>query len=82
MTTIFVDFNARTEGDRIRLNTDASLRSLAETGAKPGDRVLLTDGELRVEGQLEEGEEGLLAAPAWETLEQIVSDDDVLKLQR
>lgn len=70
MKTIWADFNARTTDDRIRLNTIGSVRDVIEAGAKPGDQVWLSDGEVRIAAVVEEDEHGLVARPVWETIGQ------------
>jgi tetratricopeptide (TPR) repeat protein len=83
MTTIDVDFNARTADDRIRLSTLGSQRSVDETGVEAGDWVWLTDGEVRAGGQLQDGgSEGLVARVAWETTEHILDDADLCGTQK
>ncbi len=82
MATIYADFNACAADGRIWLDTVGSKKSLAQTGARPGDWVWLSDEELRVGGKIEEGESGLVASVAWETLEELdLGDEDPRDLQ-
>jgi len=76
MTFIEVDFNARTEDDRVRLDTSGSKRSLLETSARVGDWVWLSDGEVRVGGLIEESHGRLVAKVAWETTEHIPTPEE------
>lgn len=71
MQLLKVDFNARTEDDKVRLDTVGALQSLAETGTKPGDHVVLCDGEIRAIGRVCEGPEGLEAEVDWRSMEVV-----------
>lgn len=53
MKHIRADFNAETADGRIVLASEASLASLRAAGAQPGDRVVLSDGDMCVEALLE-----------------------------
>lgn len=69
MKTVFADFNAMSEAGHLRLNFRVSQADLQELGARPGDWVWLSDGELVVGAQLAQvAEEGLVGIPAWDTL--------------
>jgi hypothetical protein len=76
MVTLYVDFNARTEDDCIRLDMAGARRSLELTNVQPGQWVWLSDGELRVGGHVEEERGQLLARPDWTTLEDLSPSDD------
>jgi hypothetical protein len=69
---LWVDFNARTEDDRIRLDTEGSKESLRKLDAQAGDRFYLGDGEVRVVGVLDLDADGRwYACPDWKTLEDV-----------
>lgn len=63
---IVVDFNARTEDDRIRLNTRASSTVLGLTFS-PGQSVILVDDEIAVDALMEERRGTWVARPLWTT---------------
>ena len=67
--TVWVDFNARTERDDVRLTTVGSKRSLQENPVELGEWVWISDDELRVKAQVCEEDRLLIARPAWKTLE-------------
>lgn len=69
--TVFADFNAADVDGSIRLDTIGSIQSLAETSAQVGDRVWISDGEIRTVAILRQKEDGLVADPVWETLEHL-----------
>jgi tetratricopeptide (TPR) repeat protein len=75
MIATYVDFNALTESGRIRLDTAGSIEDLAKNPVRDGDWVWLSDGELRVGGQIEHRDDDWLARPIWETLEDKSSAD-------
>lgn len=51
MKKIFADFNVGQDEDGLmRLTCRGSMLTLLETGAEAGDQVLLSDGEVEVEG--------------------------------
>lgn len=52
MKTIFTDFNAVTEAEKIRLNCRGSEEDIRLAGVKPGDWVWLSDGEIVVGARL------------------------------
>ena len=68
MKVVWADFNARTEEDNISLTTVGSKRSLSETGAKVGERVWISDGELGVRAVIKQIEGRLYACPDWDSL--------------
>ena len=75
MKTIFADFNAMTETEKIRLTCSGSEVDIRLAGAQPGDRVWLSDGEVLVGARLEtDPAYGLVGIPAWETMVHL---DDV-----
>lgn len=69
---IWCDFNAE-DDEGIRLTTRGSLKSLEENPTYIGERVLLTDGDVHVEGFIREGLSGyatpgyLVGEPDWNT---------------
>jgi len=76
MKTMFADFNALTEAGRVRLTTRGSEADIARTGARPGDWVWLSDGELIVGAQIATDERyALVGDPDWETLVHLDDDD-------
>jgi hypothetical protein len=69
MMTIYADFNALTEDRSICLTTVGSRADIQEHGVRPGDRVMLSDGELQVEALVaEDARYGLVGIPSWETM--------------
>lgn len=69
MKTISADFNAMTESEELRLGFRSAQEDIQQTGAKPGDWVWLSDGEIVVGGQLKvDGHYGLVGVPQWTTL--------------
>lgn len=68
---LYADFNARTEDDKVVLNTVGSLADVAKHKKElnEGMRVILTDGEIELEASLErDGEHGIwLGIPDWST---------------
>lgn len=75
MKTVFADFNAMSEAGHLRLSFRASQADLQELGARVGDWVWLSDGELVVGAQLAQvTDEGLVGIPAWATL--VYLDDE------
>lgn len=76
MKTIFADFNAMTESDKIRLTSSGSEMDVRQAGAKPGDRVWLSDGEVLVGARLEtDPAYGLVGVPAWGTMVHLDGSD-------
>ena len=61
------------------LMTRSARNSIGATGARIGDYVWLSDGELRVGGRIEGTPKGLRARVFWETLEYIIPADDELR---
>jgi tetratricopeptide (TPR) repeat protein len=70
MKTIWADFNARTESDRVRLDTRGSIESLSKTPVSPDEWIWLTDDEVTVGAQVESAGNSLLARPAWDTVQE------------
>jgi len=52
MKTMFADFNAMTEAGHVSLSTRGSQADIERTGARPGDWVWLSDGEVIFGAQL------------------------------
>jgi hypothetical protein len=76
MKTIFVDYNAITESDQLRLSFPASREDLHKAGVRPGDWAWLSDGEVIVGAQiLVDPDYGLVGKPAWDTLIHVDEDD-------
>ena len=76
MKTIFADFNAMTESEKIRLTCSGSEVDIKQAGAKPGDRVWLSDGEVLVGARLEtDPAYGLVGIPAWGTMVHLGDSD-------
>lgn len=84
MKTVWVDFNASDRNGMIMLSTRGSLESLKTENIIPGDRVLLSDNDVRVPAKIIQADSGLLLAdPDWTKLEFIDSrlennDEDTL----
>lgn len=69
--TVWADFNARLSDGRVSLETVGSRRSLEETGARVGDQVWISDGELRAEAVIEVDSDRLVARVDWNNVEDI-----------
>jgi tetratricopeptide (TPR) repeat protein len=69
VSVLNVDFNARTADDRVRLDTIGAAAAVLKSRITPGTWAWLTDGEVRVGGQIQQTEGGLVARVAWETIE-------------
>ncbi len=71
MKSIWADFNARTEDDRVRLDAAGSKKSLVEARATVGEYALLTDGEVCVVGMIEDRDGQLVARVDWSTKTEV-----------
>lgn len=58
-----VDFGVRDVNGRIPLSPNDTQWSLTSVGVRKGDYVMLSDGEIRVIGRIDDGESGLVATP-------------------
>jgi hypothetical protein len=77
MRRVFADFNAETESGHFRLGFRGSQEDLRDQGAKVGDWIWLSDGELVLGAQLATDDRyGLVGVPRRETLVHL-DDDDV-----
>jgi hypothetical protein len=71
---IFADFNDNDPDKHVRLTSDATRQDLARLGLDfaEGDRYVLSDGELWVEGTLVFSREGVWAAEIdWDAIKEI-----------
>ena len=69
MKTIFADFNAITETERVCLTTRGSHEDLQRLGIHVGEWVWLSDGELVVGAEVgEDSRYGVVGIPDWRTL--------------
>jgi tetratricopeptide (TPR) repeat protein len=69
MKTVFADFNAMTEGERVRLTTRGSQEDIDDQGIQIGDHVWLSDGELLVGAEVAQDPRYVVVGiPAWDTL--------------
>jgi len=70
---IKVDFNARTEDDRVRLNTVCSKASLVDWPQEPGNSVIVSDGEVRASAVIEFLDGELVAKVDWTTARDVAN---------
>jgi hypothetical protein len=76
MRIISADFNAGTESGSICLGSRGSQESLRDQGARLGDWIWLSDGELVVGAQLAVDERyGIVGLTRWDTLAHLDDDD-------
>lgn len=69
MKRCFADFNAMDADGTVRMNLPGCVADIRRTGAAAGETVLLSDGELLVEGRLEwTAGRGFFAVPDRDTL--------------
>jgi tetratricopeptide (TPR) repeat protein len=75
MKTMFADFNSMTESGYVSLATRGSLADIERTGARPGDWVWLSDGEVIFGAQLAiDDRYGLVGVLDWDTLVHLDED--------